>query len=121
MIESELKFPEWQAPLQDVLLEFDSAKLEQQIHKVEALITRANSVPLANHLGDGQVADGAMLLYGVADALYSRSSWPARTPSTTGTTTRAVTFVNAAAPRHAPRSTNRTCEALGWERTLRHK
>lgn len=43
--------------------------------RVEALITRANSVPLANHL-DGQVADGAMLLYGVADALYSRASWP---------------------------------------------
>ena len=44
--------------------------------KVEALITRANSAPLANRLGDGQVADGAMLLYGVADALYSRSTWP---------------------------------------------
>ena len=44
--------------------------------KVEALITRANSVPLASRLDDGQVADGAMLLYGVADALYSRSSWP---------------------------------------------
>jgi pimeloyl-ACP methyl ester carboxylesterase len=44
--------------------------------KVEALITRANSVPLASRLNDGQVADGAMLLYGVADALYSRSSWP---------------------------------------------
>jgi pimeloyl-ACP methyl ester carboxylesterase len=43
--------------------------------QVQALITRANSVPLANHL-DGQVADGAMLLYGVAGALYSRSSWP---------------------------------------------
>ena len=25
---------------------------------------------------EGSVADGAMLLYGVADALYSRSSWP---------------------------------------------
>jgi hypothetical protein len=44
--------------------------------KVDALITRANSTPLASRLGDGQVADGAMLLYGVADALYSRSSWP---------------------------------------------
>jgi pimeloyl-ACP methyl ester carboxylesterase len=44
--------------------------------KVEALITRANSAPLTNRLGDRQVADGAMLLYGVADALYSRSSWP---------------------------------------------
>jgi len=45
--------------------------------KVEGLIARANSVPLASRLGDGQVADGAMLLYGVADALYSRSFWPA--------------------------------------------
>jgi pimeloyl-ACP methyl ester carboxylesterase len=45
--------------------------------KVEGLIARANSVPLANRLGDGQVADGAMLLTGVADALYSRSFWPA--------------------------------------------
>jgi pimeloyl-ACP methyl ester carboxylesterase len=44
--------------------------------KVQALITRADAVPLADHLGDGQVADGAMLLYGVADALYSRASWP---------------------------------------------
>jgi pimeloyl-ACP methyl ester carboxylesterase len=44
--------------------------------KVEGLITRADSVPLANHLGDRQVADGAMLLTGVADALYSRSFWP---------------------------------------------
>jgi pimeloyl-ACP methyl ester carboxylesterase len=44
--------------------------------KVQGLITRANSVPLANHLGDGQVADGAMLLNGVAAALYSKSFWP---------------------------------------------
>jgi hypothetical protein len=50
MIESELKFPEWQAPLQDVLLEFDSAKLEQQIHKVEALITqRIEQLPRASN------------------------------------------------------------------------
>jgi hypothetical protein len=39
MNESELKFPEWQAPLQDVLLEFNRAKLEQQVQRVEALIT----------------------------------------------------------------------------------
>jgi pimeloyl-ACP methyl ester carboxylesterase len=44
--------------------------------KVQGLITRANSVPLTNHLGDGQVADGAMLLNGVAAALYSKSFWP---------------------------------------------
>jgi pimeloyl-ACP methyl ester carboxylesterase len=44
--------------------------------QVEGLIARADSVPLANHLGDKQVADGAMLLNGVAAALYSRSLWP---------------------------------------------
>jgi hypothetical protein len=40
------------------------------------MIVRANSVPLANHLGTGQVADGALLLNGVAAALYSKSTWP---------------------------------------------
>jgi pimeloyl-ACP methyl ester carboxylesterase len=44
--------------------------------RLQALITRANAVPLSNQLGDGQVADGAMLLNGVAAALYSRSYWP---------------------------------------------
>jgi pimeloyl-ACP methyl ester carboxylesterase len=43
---------------------------------LQALVVRANSVPLANKLGDGQVADGAMLLNGVAAALYSKSNWP---------------------------------------------
>ena len=40
------------------------------------MIVRANSVPLANRLGTGQVADGALLLNGVAAALYSKSTWP---------------------------------------------
>jgi len=44
--------------------------------KVQGLITRADSAPLASRLGDGQVADGAMLLTGVTFALYSRSFWP---------------------------------------------
>jgi pimeloyl-ACP methyl ester carboxylesterase len=44
--------------------------------KLQALITQANAAPLRNQLGDGQVADGAMLLNGVAAALYSRSYWP---------------------------------------------
>jgi len=43
---------------------------------LQALIVRANSVPLVNKLGDGQVADGAMLLNGVAAGLYSTSLWP---------------------------------------------
>ena len=44
--------------------------------RLESLIVRANSAPLANKLGDGQLADGEMLLNGVAAALYSRSYWP---------------------------------------------
>jgi len=44
--------------------------------QLKAMIVRANSVPLANHLGTGQVADGALLLNGVAAALYSKSTWP---------------------------------------------
>ena len=46
------------------------------VAKLQGLVVRANSVPLANKLGDGQVADGAMLLNGVAAALYSKSYWP---------------------------------------------
>ena len=44
--------------------------------RLKALVVRSNSRPLASHLGTGQVADGAMLLNGVASALYSRSFWP---------------------------------------------
>ena len=44
--------------------------------RLKALVVRSNSRPLASHLGTGQVADGAMLLYGVASALYSRAFWP---------------------------------------------
>jgi len=44
--------------------------------RLQAMIVRANSAPLANHLGTGQVADGALLLNGVAAALYSKAAWP---------------------------------------------
>jgi len=43
--------------------------------RLQAMIVRANSVPLANR-ATGQVADGALLLNGVAAALYSKSAWP---------------------------------------------
>jgi len=46
------------------------------VAKTESLIERADSVPLANQLGNGQVADGAMLVNGIAAALYSKSFWP---------------------------------------------
>jgi hypothetical protein len=35
---SELKFPHWQAPLQELILEFEPEKLAEEIRKVEALL-----------------------------------------------------------------------------------
>ena len=52
-----------------------SAAVNAGVAKTQALITRANAAPLGQ-LGDGQVADGAMLLNGIAGALYSTSFWP---------------------------------------------
>jgi pimeloyl-ACP methyl ester carboxylesterase len=49
--------------------------VDAAVARLEGLVVRANSVPLANKLGDGQLADGAMLLNGVAAALYSKSFW----------------------------------------------
>jgi pimeloyl-ACP methyl ester carboxylesterase len=44
--------------------------------QLDALIVRANAHPLSQELGTGQVASGALLLNGVAAALYSKSTWP---------------------------------------------
>ena len=38
MNDEELKFPEWQVPLQDLILEFDPKKLAEKIQKVETVI-----------------------------------------------------------------------------------
>lgn len=38
MSEEELKFPEWQAPLQELFIEFDRDRLIEKVQKVEALI-----------------------------------------------------------------------------------
>ena len=38
MSDEKLKFPEWQTPLQEVILEFDREKLPEKIQKVETLI-----------------------------------------------------------------------------------
>jgi hypothetical protein len=38
MGEGELKFPEWQTPLQELILEFDSGKLPKKLQEVETLI-----------------------------------------------------------------------------------
>jgi pimeloyl-ACP methyl ester carboxylesterase len=52
-----------------------SAAVNAGVANTQALITRANTTPLGQ-LADGQVADGAMLLNGIAAALYSTSFWP---------------------------------------------
>jgi pimeloyl-ACP methyl ester carboxylesterase len=46
------------------------------IARLQALITRATSHPLINDLGDGQSANGAILLNGVVTGLYSKGYWP---------------------------------------------
>ena len=38
MSEKELQFPEWQGPLQDVILEFDRERMVEKIQGVEAMI-----------------------------------------------------------------------------------
>jgi hypothetical protein len=38
MSEVELKFPDWQVPLQQAILEFDPARFQEEIKKVEAMI-----------------------------------------------------------------------------------
>lgn len=35
----ELSFPQWQGPLQDLILEFDRARLGERIHHVEGLVS----------------------------------------------------------------------------------
>jgi pimeloyl-ACP methyl ester carboxylesterase len=52
-----------------------SAAVNAGVAKTQALITRANATPLGE-LGDGQIADGAMLVNGITAALYSTSFWP---------------------------------------------
>ncbi len=60
----------------DCPLGAQGSSVEAAEGKLHALVVRANSRPLTSHLGTGQVADGAMLLNGVAAALYSRAFWP---------------------------------------------
>jgi len=44
--------------------------------RIQSLVAQASRHPLTNHL-DGQPANGAMLLNGIATALYSQTYWPA--------------------------------------------
>jgi hypothetical protein len=53
MEQEELKFPEWQRPVQDVILEFDPEKLGEKVQKVELLLFE-RSQQLATVNGDGK-------------------------------------------------------------------
>jgi len=46
------------------------------VARIQSLVAQASRRPLTNHL-DRQPADGAMLLNGIAAALYSQTYWPA--------------------------------------------
>lgn len=50
-----LKFPEWQLPLQDLILEFDRTRLREKMQRVEAIIyDRLQQLP---QNGDVHVAE----------------------------------------------------------------
>jgi hypothetical protein len=51
MSNGELEFPKWQAPLQEVILEFDREELPEKIQKVEALIL--DRLQELSHSSDG--------------------------------------------------------------------
>lgn len=58
MNNEELKYPEWQRPLQEVILEFDRTKLPEKLQKVETLIfDRAQQLRQTNH---GQIETQAL-------------------------------------------------------------
>jgi hypothetical protein len=62
MSDGELKFPKWQIPLQELILEFDHEKLPAKVEKVEALLfERMQQL--------GQEPDGRVELDALKDAL----------------------------------------------------
>jgi hypothetical protein len=56
MGEGELKFPKWQAPLQEVILEFDFEKLPGKLQEVETLILERFQQPRQSNDGDREQA-----------------------------------------------------------------
>ena len=52
------------------------ASAASAVPKVAGLLAAANRHPLTSLLGNGQPANGAMLLTGIAAALYVRQEWP---------------------------------------------
>ncbi len=65
MIESELRYPNWQTPLQEAILEFDRKKLAGRIEKAESAISvRLQALPSDTDNQDERqaLADGASIL-----------------------------------------------------------
>ena len=62
MHDEELKYPEWQKPLQELILEFDRDKLPEKVQQVETLIFERQQ-----QLSRGN--DGHMELQAINDAL----------------------------------------------------
>ena len=62
MGDGELKYPKWQAPLQDLILELDREKLREKIQHVETLIFER-----IQQLGEG--SDGRSELQAINDAM----------------------------------------------------
>jgi len=65
MREEELKYPEWQKPLQDVILEFDGERLLEKIQKVQALIAeRQQQLALSSdgHAEQEALSDGLRII-----------------------------------------------------------
>jgi hypothetical protein len=57
MTDGELKFPHWQAPLQDLILEFDSGKSQEKIRAVEApLFARLQQLDQGTNNHDEKIA-----------------------------------------------------------------
>lgn len=52
------------------------ANVSAGLARLQALVNKANQTPLANDLGDGRAADGALLVTGIAAGLYSKGYWP---------------------------------------------
>jgi len=46
------------------------------IARIQALLNRVTRTPLANDLGDGRAANGALLTEGIVAALYTTAYWP---------------------------------------------
>jgi hypothetical protein len=63
MSEIQLRFPEWQVPLQQAILEFDRAKFQEEIKKVEAMIhQRMQNLPQSSNSHDERVSISDALL-----------------------------------------------------------